>query len=54
MDEREAAMRRAAEIGLEYLTSLGERHVGARGRRGGGTARGCPRALPDGAWTRSR
>jgi glutamate/tyrosine decarboxylase-like PLP-dependent enzyme len=30
MDERDAALRRAAEIGLEYLAGLGERHVGAR------------------------
>jgi glutamate/tyrosine decarboxylase-like PLP-dependent enzyme len=30
MDEREAAMRRAAEIGLDYLAGVDERHVGAR------------------------
>jgi glutamate/tyrosine decarboxylase-like PLP-dependent enzyme len=30
MDERAAAMRRAAEIGLEYLAGVGERHVGPR------------------------
>ena len=30
MDERETAMRRAAELGLDYLTSLAERHVGPR------------------------
>jgi glutamate/tyrosine decarboxylase-like PLP-dependent enzyme len=30
MDEREAAMRRAAELGLDYLTSLADRHVGPR------------------------
>ena len=30
MDERELAMRRAAEIGLGYLAGLEERHVGAR------------------------
>ncbi|MEO8510932.1 MAG: aminotransferase class V-fold PLP-dependent enzyme [Chloroflexota bacterium] len=29
MDERDTAMRRAAEIGLAYLAELGERHVGA-------------------------
>ncbi len=29
MDERDAAMRRAAEIGLDFLSGLGERHVGA-------------------------
>jgi len=30
MDDRERALRRAAEIGLEYLAGVGERHVGAR------------------------
>ena len=30
MDEREAALRRAAELGLEYLAGLEERHVGPR------------------------
>jgi glutamate/tyrosine decarboxylase-like PLP-dependent enzyme len=30
MDERETALRRAAELGIAYLASLGERHVGAR------------------------
>ncbi len=30
MDEREAALRRAAELGLEFLEGLDERHVGAR------------------------
>jgi glutamate/tyrosine decarboxylase-like PLP-dependent enzyme len=30
MDDRERALRRAAEIGLDYLAGLGERHVGAR------------------------
>ncbi|HEX2194093.1 MAG TPA: pyridoxal-dependent decarboxylase [Candidatus Limnocylindria bacterium] len=29
MDEREAALRRAAEIGAEFLRAVGERHVGA-------------------------
>ena len=30
MDEREAALRRAAELGLDFLRGLGERHVGPR------------------------
>ena len=30
MDERSAALRRAAELGLEFLDGLSERHVGAR------------------------
>ena len=30
MDEREAALRRAAEIGFDYLSKLPERAVGAR------------------------
>jgi glutamate/tyrosine decarboxylase-like PLP-dependent enzyme len=30
MDDRERAMRRAAELGLEYLAGVAERHVGAR------------------------
>ena len=30
MDEREAALRRAAELGLEFIDGLAERHVGAR------------------------
>ncbi len=30
MDDRERAMRRAAELGLDYLRSLDERHVGPR------------------------
>ena len=29
MDERDAAMRRAAEIGLEFIAGLPERHVGS-------------------------
>ncbi|MEX1072574.1 MAG: pyridoxal-dependent decarboxylase [Chloroflexota bacterium] len=29
MDDRERAMRRASELGLEFLAGLGERHVGA-------------------------
>ncbi|MGH2446805.1 MAG: pyridoxal phosphate-dependent decarboxylase family protein [Candidatus Limnocylindria bacterium] len=31
MNEREAALRRAAELGLDYLADLPERHVGPRG-----------------------
>ena len=46
MDEREAAMRRAAEIGLEYLGSLDERHVGARADAAGVRA-GLPAGLPE-------
>ena len=30
MDDRERVLRRAAELGLEYLAVVGERHVGAR------------------------
>jgi glutamate/tyrosine decarboxylase-like PLP-dependent enzyme len=30
MDEREAALRRAAELGLDYLRGVSERHVGPR------------------------
>ena len=30
MDDREAALRRAAELGIDYLAALDERHVGAR------------------------
>jgi glutamate/tyrosine decarboxylase-like PLP-dependent enzyme len=30
MNDRDRALRRAAELGLEYLDALGERHVGAR------------------------
>jgi glutamate/tyrosine decarboxylase-like PLP-dependent enzyme len=30
MDDRERALRRAAELGLEYLAGVAERHVGAR------------------------
>ncbi len=30
MDERESALRRAAELGFEYLAGLDDRHVGAR------------------------
>ena len=28
-DDRERALRRAAELGIEFLAGLGERHVGA-------------------------
>ena len=30
MDDRQAAMRRAAELGLEFLDGLDERHAGPR------------------------
>jgi glutamate/tyrosine decarboxylase-like PLP-dependent enzyme len=30
MDDRDRALRRAAELGLEYLAGVGKRHVGAR------------------------
>ena len=46
MDEREAALRRAAEIGLEYLGSLNERHVGARADAAAVVQR-LPSALPE-------
>ena len=46
MDEREAALRRAAEIGFEYLDSLGERHVGARADAAE-VERRLPAALPE-------
>jgi len=39
MDEREAALRRATEIGLEFLAGLPERHVGARMDAAGVAAR---------------
>jgi glutamate/tyrosine decarboxylase-like PLP-dependent enzyme len=48
MDEREAALRRAAEIGLEYLGSLNERHVGARADAAGVRARLDERLPEDG------
>jgi glutamate/tyrosine decarboxylase-like PLP-dependent enzyme len=46
MDEREAALRRAAEIGLEFLAGLPERHVGARTDAAGVAAR-LAGPLPD-------
>jgi glutamate/tyrosine decarboxylase-like PLP-dependent enzyme len=46
MDEREAAMRRAAEIGLGYLGSLNERYVGARADAAAVKQR-LPAALPE-------
>ncbi len=46
MDEREAAMRRAAEIGLAYLDGLDERRVGASAGAEALRAR-LPSALPD-------
>src|SRR5262245_14895813 len=47
MDDRERAMRRAAELGLEYLADVAERHVGARADAATIRAR-RPDALPDG------
>ena len=47
MDERERALRRAAEIGLDYLASLPERHVGARADATQIRER-LPAALPEG------
>jgi glutamate/tyrosine decarboxylase-like PLP-dependent enzyme len=46
MDEREAALRRAAEIGLEYLGGLDHRHVGARADAAAVRDR-LPEALPE-------
>lgn len=46
MDEREIAMRRAAEIALSYLEGLGERHVGASANADGVLGR-LPDRLPD-------
>jgi glutamate/tyrosine decarboxylase-like PLP-dependent enzyme len=45
MDDRDAALRRAAEIGFEYLAGLGERHVGARADAGA-VRRRLPGRLP--------
>jgi glutamate/tyrosine decarboxylase-like PLP-dependent enzyme len=46
MDEREVALRRAAELGLDYLRGVPERHVGPRlGARGLASALGGP--LPE-------
>ena len=47
MEDRERAMKRAAEIGLEYLASLEERHVGARADATEIRGR-LPAELPDG------
>ncbi len=47
MDDRERALRRAAELGLEYLAGVGERHVGARADAAQIRER-LPAALPDG------
>ena len=46
MDERERAMRRAAELGLEYLAGVSERHVGARSDASAIRGR-LPDALPE-------
>jgi glutamate/tyrosine decarboxylase-like PLP-dependent enzyme len=46
MDDRERALRRAAELGIEYLASLPERHVGARADATTIRER-VPAALPD-------
>jgi glutamate/tyrosine decarboxylase-like PLP-dependent enzyme len=46
MDDRERALRRAAELGLEYLAGIGERHVGARVDAAQIRER-LPAALPD-------
>jgi glutamate/tyrosine decarboxylase-like PLP-dependent enzyme len=47
MDDRERAMRRAAEIGLEYLAGIGERHAGATADAAAVRGR-LPAGLPDG------
>jgi glutamate/tyrosine decarboxylase-like PLP-dependent enzyme len=47
MDDRERALRRAAELGLEYLESLPERHVGPRADAATIRER-LPAAVPDG------
>jgi glutamate/tyrosine decarboxylase-like PLP-dependent enzyme len=46
MDDRERAMRRAAELGLEYLAGVAERHVGARADAATVRAR-LPAELPE-------
>ena len=46
MDDRERALRRAAELGIEYLASLPERHVGPRADAATIRER-LPTALPD-------
>jgi glutamate/tyrosine decarboxylase-like PLP-dependent enzyme len=47
MDDRERAMRRAAELGLEYLAGVAERHVGPRADAASIRER-LPADLPDG------
>ena len=47
MDDRERALRRAAEIGLDYLAGLADRHVGARADAATIRER-LPAALPEG------
>src|ERR687895_905911 len=47
MDDRERALRRAADIGLEYLAGLPVRHVGARAMASDLRER-LPGDLPDG------
>ncbi len=47
MDDRERALRRAAELGLDYLAGVAERHVGARADAASVRAR-LPAELPDG------
>ena len=47
MHDRERALRRAAELGLDYLASVGERHVAARANATQISER-LPAALPDG------
>jgi glutamate/tyrosine decarboxylase-like PLP-dependent enzyme len=45
-DERDAALRHAAELGLDYLATLSERHVGARADAAAVRER-LPSALPE-------
>jgi glutamate/tyrosine decarboxylase-like PLP-dependent enzyme len=47
MDDRERALRRAAEIGLDYLAGLADRHVGARADAAAIRER-LPAELPEG------
>jgi glutamate/tyrosine decarboxylase-like PLP-dependent enzyme len=47
MDDRERALRRAADLGLEYLAGLAERHVGPRAEAAEIRER-LPTALPEG------
>jgi glutamate/tyrosine decarboxylase-like PLP-dependent enzyme len=46
MDDRERALRRAADLGLDYLAGLEERHVGARADAAS-IRDGLPSALPE-------